>query len=195
MGARMLRFCYSGNENANGISAAETRNASSLEETVPDWKRSSNTALRRVMAPKRSNLESSSSSGSTPSCASNAIPVSATEASLHNDHSAQDFSRDDCCTEADSDHADLRISQDVGLCQDDIILAEPKLGGQPGCWASGHASQARYPKGPQITPFCHQMGRRGTIWDLGTGNLRRISARISPGGCRALNLIFFVHNF
>ena len=41
---------------------------------------------------------------------------------------------------------------------------------------------------PQITPFRHQMGRSGTIWDLGTGNPRRISARISPGGSLPLHV-------
>ena len=49
---------------------------------------------------------------------------------------------------------------------------------------------------PQGTPshiFCHQ--RRGTIWDLGTGNPRRISARISPGGPRPLNVNFFCSPF
>ena len=35
------------------------------------------------------------------------------------------------------------------------------------------------------------MGRRGTIWDLGTGPGGRISLRISPGGSRPLNLNFF----
>ena len=48
--------------------------------------------------------------------------------------------------------------------------------------AQGCAGWARNPKGLQITPFCHQMGRRGTIWDLGTAPRRRISLRISPGG-------------
>ena len=50
---------------------------------------------------------------------------------------------------------DLRISQYVGVCHDDIILAEPEHPGQPGCLASNHASQARTPKGPKIIPFCH----------------------------------------
>ena len=57
------------------------------------------------------------------------------------------------------------------------------------------AGWARNPKGPQIIPFCHQMGRRATIWDLGTAPRGRISLRISPGGSRPLNLNFFVHHF
>ena len=47
---------------------------------------------------------------------------------------------------------------------------------------SGCASWARNPKGPQNTPFCHQVGRHPTIFDIWTGILRRILARISPGG-------------
>ena len=47
---------------------------------------------------------------------------------------------------------------------------------------------------PQITPFCHQMGRRSTIWDLGTVPRGRISLRISPGGSHPLNLNFFFHH-
>ena len=39
------------------------------------------------------------------------------------------------------------------------------------------------------------MGRRGTIWDLGTAPRRRISLRISPGGSRPLNLNVFFHIF
>ena len=57
--------------------------------------------------------------------------------------------------------------------------------------SQGCASRARNPKGPQITPFRHQMGRRGTIWDLGTGILRRIPARFSPDRSHPLNLNFF----
>ena len=53
---------------------------------------------------------------------------------------------------------------------------------RPGC-----AGRARNPKGPQVTPFCHQMGRHPTIWDLETGTRRRIPARISPWGSRGLN--------
>ena len=54
------------------------------------------------------------------------------------------------------------------------------------------AGWAWNPKGTQITPFCHQMGRRGTmIWDLGTAPRGRISLRISPGGFHPLTLNFF----
>ena len=55
----------------------------------------------------------------------------------------------------------------------------------------GCASRARNPKGPKITPFCHQMGRHPTIWDARHGFLHRISARISPDRSRPLNLNFF----
>ena len=57
------------------------------------------------------------------------------------------------------------------------------------------AGWARNPKGPQVTPFCHQMGRRGTIWDFKTGIRLRIPARISPWGSRGLNPSFFLTNF
>ena len=46
------------------------------------------------------------------------------------------------------------------------------------------AGWAWNPKGPQVTPFCHQMGRRGIIWDLkpGTGTeFRPGSRRGGPG--------------
>ena len=43
------------------------------------------------------------------------------------------------------------------------------------------------PKGPQVTAFCHQMDRHPTIWDMETGTLRRIPARISPWWSRGLN--------
>ena len=63
-------------------------------------------------------------------------------------------------------------------------------------WGSqGCASRGRNPKGPQNTPFCHQSGRRPTIFDIRTGILRRISAPISPGGSHPLNLMFFVDHF
>ena len=57
------------------------------------------------------------------------------------------------------------------------------------------AGWARNPKGPQITPFCHQMGRHPTIWDCKTGIRHRIPARISPWGSWGLNLNFFVAYF
>ena len=41
---------------------------------------------------------------------------------------------------------DWKISQDVGLCQDDIILAESQHPGQTGRLAFTHASQAQNPK-------------------------------------------------
>ena len=64
----------------------------------------------------------------------------------------------------------------------------------PGPRAQGCASRARNPKGPQITPFCHQMGRHPTIWDARHGFLHRISARISLDRSRPLNLNFcFCH--
>ena len=53
------------------------------------------------------------------------------------------------------------------------------------------AGWARNPKGPQITPFCHQMGRHPTIWDFKTGIRHRIPARISPWGSRGPNPNFF----
>ena len=53
------------------------------------------------------------------------------------------------------------------------------------------AGWARNPKGPQVTPFCHQMGRHPTIWDFKTGIRHRIPARISPWGSRGLNPNFF----
>ena len=57
--------------------------------------------------------------------------------------------------------------------------------------AHGGAGRARNPKGPQITPFCHQMGRHPTIWDFKTGIRHRIPARISPWGTRGLNPNYF----
>ena len=53
------------------------------------------------------------------------------------------------------------------------------------------AGWARNPKGPQITPFCHQMGRHPTIWDFKTGIRHRIPARISLWGSQGLNPNFF----
>ena len=43
------------------------------------------------------------------------------------------------------------------------------------------------PQGTQVTPLCHQMGRHPTIWDIGTGILRRIPARILLWGSWVLN--------
>merc|ERR1711965_684896 len=59
--------------------------------------------------------------------------------------------------------------------------------GRPATPAQGCAGWARNPKGPQITPFRHQMGRHGTIWDFKTGIRHRIPARISLWGSRGLN--------
>ena len=56
---------------------------------------------------------------------------------------------------------------------------------------AGCAGWAQNPKGPQITPCCHQMGRHPTIWDFKTGIRHRIPARISPWGSRGLNPNFF----
>ena len=58
---------------------------------------------------------------------------------------------------------------------------------------AGCAGWARNPKGPQVTPFCHQMGRHPTIWDFKTGIRHRIPARISPCGSRGLNPNFSHH--
>ena len=63
--------------------------------------------------------------------------------------------------------------------------------GRPATPAQGCAGWARNPKGPQITPFRHQMGRHPTIWDFKTGIRHRIPARISPWGSRGLNPNFF----
>ena len=57
------------------------------------------------------------------------------------------------------------------------------------------AGWAQNPKGPQNQPFCHQMGRRGTIWDLVTASRRRKTARFSLGGFHPLNLSFFLTHF
>ena len=51
----------------------------------------------------------------------------------------------------------------------------------------GCAGWARNSKGPQITPFCHQMGRHPTILDFRTGIRHRILARILPWGSWGLN--------
>ena len=67
--------------------------------------------------------------------------------------------------------------------------------GRPATPAQGCAGWARNPKGPQITPFRHQMGRRGTIWDFKTGIRLRIPARISPWGSRGPNPNFFFAYF
>ena len=61
--------------------------------------------------------------------------------------------------------------------------------------AQGCAGWARNPKGPQITPFCHQLGRHPTVLDATSAGFRQISARRSLGGSRPLNLNFFVHHF
>ena len=57
------------------------------------------------------------------------------------------------------------------------------------------AGWARNPEGPQITPFCHQMGRHPAIWDFKFGIRHRIPARISPWGSRGLNSNFFFAYF
>ena len=56
------------------------------------------------------------------------------------------------------------------------------------CWLGAE------PQRTQVTPFCHQMGCRATIWDIGTGILRRIPAQISPWRPWALNpnILFIV---
>ena len=54
--------------------------------------------------------------------------------------------------------------------------------GRPATPAQGCAGWARNPKGPQITPFCHQLGRHPTVLDATSAEFRRISARRSLGG-------------
>ena len=61
--------------------------------------------------------------------------------------------------------------------------------------AQGCASWARNPKGPQITPFCRQLGRHPTVLDATSAGFRQISARRSLGGSRPLNLNFFFPPF
>ena len=61
--------------------------------------------------------------------------------------------------------------------------------------AQGCAGWARNPKGPKITPFCHQLGRHPTVLDATSAEFRQISARRSLGGSRPLNLNFFFHHF
>ena len=63
-----------------------------------------------------------------------------------------------------------------------------EMGGFKGARCAGWA---RNPKGSQVTPFCHQMGRHPTIWDIGIRVLCRILARISLWGSRGLNPNFF----
>ena len=60
-----------------------------------------------------------------------------------------------------------------------------------GVGPQGCAGWARNPKGPQITPFCHQLGRHPTVLDATSADFRQISARRSLGGSRPLNLNFF----
>ena len=57
------------------------------------------------------------------------------------------------------------------------------------------AGWARNPKGPQIGPFCHQMGRHPTILDIRGGVRCRIPARISLDRSHPLNLNFFLTIF
>ena len=68
----------------------------------------------------------------------------------------------------------------------------------PGPRAQGCASRARTPrdpKGPQITPFCHQLGRHTTVFGRFGAEFRRIPARISPDRSHPLNLNSFFHFF
>ena len=60
---------------------------------------------------------------------------------------------------------------------------------------TGCAGRAWNHKGSHITMFGHQMGRHPTIWDMATGILRRIPARISLWGSRALNPNFLFTHF
>ena len=60
---------------------------------------------------------------------------------------------------------------------------------EPG--SQGCAGWAWNPNRPQVEPFCHQVGRHATSCDIGTGILRRISVRRSPGvSALNLNLLF-----
>ena len=62
-------------------------------------------------------------------------------------------------------------------------------------WGSqGCASWPRNPKVPPEQPV-PQSGRHLVIFHISAAILRSISARISPGGSRPLNLNFFVHHF
>ena len=76
------------------------------------------------------------------------------------------------------------IESQIGYIQIQIQFGIDAAG-RTATLAQGCAGWARNPKGPQITPFRHQMGRRGTIWDFKTGIRLRIPARISPWGSRA----------
>ena len=85
----------------------------------------------------------------------------------------------------------LASARMISSWQSSNILAS----GQPGRLASNRAGQARNPKGPQITPFCHQMGRHPTVLDISGAEMRRIPARISPWGSWGLNPHFFLTHF
>ena len=61
--------------------------------------------------------------------------------------------------------------------------------------SQGCASAAWNAQGPQITPFCHQMGRHPTVLRANATEFRRIPARISPDRSHPLNLNSFFHFF
>ena len=77
-----------------------------------------------------------------------------------------------------------------GVCRRQRPLVETELGFGPQ-GAQGCAGWARNPKGSQITPFCHQLGRHPTVLDATSAGFRQILARRSLGGSRPLNLNFF----
>ena len=54
------------------------------------------------------------------------------------------------------------------------------------------AGWAQNPKGPQITPYCHQSGRHPTVLQTTKTSRRRIPVRISPDRSNPLNLNFFL---
>ena len=71
-----------------------------------------------------------------------------------------------------------------------------KTVGERGDYAAGWArcaSWSRNPKGPQITSFCHQLGRPPTVLRKPVELRRRISAWISPGGVPMGLERLFVH--
>ena len=94
---------------------------------------------------------------------------------------------------------DSILKKYLPLCLVSVALAHSKVlqpamqpDSQPG-WrprAQGCASWARNPKGSQIKPFWHQLGRHPTVLDIPGRKFCRISARISPDRSHPLNLNF-----
>ena len=72
--------------------------------------------------------------------------------------------------------------------------ARPRPGPGPGR-VPGCASWARNPKGPQITPFCHQMGRHPTVLDISDADFdQNFGPDLSRGVPGSISR-FFVHYF